>query len=246
MNELLFVGTSDAFGAGGRRQSAILLNHAEGSFLLDCAPTTGTGLAALGIARNSIDAIAISHFHADHFSGIPQFLLASNFEDPRNRPLEVVGPPEIERRVFELADAMGHDLRGDLRYPLHFREWPQGEGASLRIGPVEISTFATQHQLTTRPHALVLRSAGKHVVYSGDTGWFDELPERVGAADLFVCECNFYDREFEFHLNYLGLREHLAEFRCKRILLTHFSDEMTDRRGSLDLDCADDGLRVPL
>lgn len=247
MNELLFVGTSDAFGAGGRRQSAIHVNYGEGALLLDCAPTTGTGLAALGVSRNSIDAITVSHFHADHFSGIPQFLLASNFEDPRERPLEVAGPPGIENRVFDLADAMGHDLRRSLSYPLRFREWTQRDTQSpLRVGPVHISTFGTHHQETTRPHALVLRWEGHHVVYSGDTGWFDELPERVGEADLFVCECNFYERQFEFHLDYLTLRKHLGEFRCKRMMLTHFSDEMSDRRGSLDVECADDGLRVAL
>ncbi len=246
MAELVFVGTSDAFGAGGRRQSSILVDYDQGMMLLDCAPTTGTGLAALGVPRNAIDAIAVSHFHADHFSGIPQFLLASNFEDPRERPLEVIGPPGIEARVFDLAAAMGHELRRTLRYPLRFREWPQGEGATIAVGPVEITTFATRHQEETRPHALSLRFGGVHVVYSGDTGWFDALPERVGEADLFVCECNFYDRVFDFHLNYLTLRERFSDFRCKRIVLTHFSEEMSGRRGQLEVETADDGMRIAL
>ncbi len=248
MGELVFVGTSDAFGAGGRRQSSILVDYDHGMLLLDCAPTTGTGLASLGVARNAIDAIAISHFHADHFSGIPQFLLASNFEDPRERPLEVIGPPGIEDRVFALASAMGHELRRTLRYPLRFREWPQGEGvrAPLEVGPVEITTFGTRHQEDTRPHAISLRFGGTRLVYSGDTGWFDELPERVGDADLFVCECNFYDRSFDFHLDYLTLREHFDAFRCKRIVLTHFSEEMSGRRGQLEVETADDGMRVAL
>lgn len=249
MNELVFVGTSDAFGAGGRRQTAILLRYEGSSLLLDCSPTTGTGLAALGVSRNSIDAIAISHFHADHFGGVPQFLLASNFEDPRERPLLVLGPPGIEARVFDLAAALGHDLRDALRYPIEFREWPQGPPetrSAVSVDRLQITTFPTHHQEDTKPHGLIIECAGKRIVFSGDTGWFDGLPERVGEADLFVCECNFYDRDYDFHLRYVALREHFSEFRYKRILLTHFSEEMSGRRGTLEVDCADDGLRVPL
>ncbi len=249
MSELIFVGTSDAFGAGGRRQTAIVLRAGGGAILLDCAPTTGTGLAALQIARESIDAIAVSHFHADHFSGIPQFLLAAHFEDQRERALDIVGPPGIEDRVFELAHAMGHDLRRSLRYALRFREWPQGarrETEALEVGPVEISTFSTVHQIETKPHALVVRWEDQHLVYSGDTGWFPELPTRVGEADLFVCECTFYDRDFEYHLNYRTFAQHASSFRCRRIVLTHFSEEMSHRRGALDFDCADDGMRINL
>jgi ribonuclease BN (tRNA processing enzyme) len=106
MSEIVFIGTSDAFGAGGRRQSAILMRAPSGSVLLDCGTTTSTGLAALGIERNEIDAIVISHYHGDHFGGIPILLLAALYEDARTRPLRIVGPPGIEARVRQLADAM--------------------------------------------------------------------------------------------------------------------------------------------
>ena len=81
MNEVVFVGTSDAFGAGGRRQSAILVRGPRGTLLMDCGATTNTGLAELGVDRNEIETILISHFHGDHFGGIPLFLLAALYED---------------------------------------------------------------------------------------------------------------------------------------------------------------------
>ena len=54
MSEVVFVGTSDAFGAGGRRQSALLVRAAHGGVLMDCGSTTTSGLAALGIERAEI------------------------------------------------------------------------------------------------------------------------------------------------------------------------------------------------
>ena len=60
MSEVIFVGTSDAFGAGGRRQSAALLRTGSGSVLMDCGVTTNTGLADLGIDRDEIDVVLVS------------------------------------------------------------------------------------------------------------------------------------------------------------------------------------------
>jgi ribonuclease BN (tRNA processing enzyme) len=44
LSELVFVGTGDAFGAGGRRQSAMLLRTGTGAVLNDCGATTSGGL----------------------------------------------------------------------------------------------------------------------------------------------------------------------------------------------------------
>ena len=54
MTELVFIGTSDAFGAGGRRQSAVLLRTGSGGVLVDCGMTTGMGMCDLGIDRVSV------------------------------------------------------------------------------------------------------------------------------------------------------------------------------------------------
>ena len=95
MTEVLFVGTSDAFGSGGRRQSAYLVRAPAGSVLLDCGTTTGTGLATLAVDRDEIDTIILSHFHADHFGGIPLFLLGALHQDRRRKPLRIDGPPQV-------------------------------------------------------------------------------------------------------------------------------------------------------
>src|SRR5262249_32167120 len=134
VTELTFVGTSDAFGAGGRRQSAIFLRGASGGVLLDCGATTGTGLHDLGIANAEIDTILISHFHGDHFGGIPLLLLASLYEENRKEMLRIAGPPGIEARVHRLAAAMGHPLETrEWTFPISFEELPAGK--RCEIGP---------------------------------------------------------------------------------------------------------------
>lgn len=240
-----FVGTSDAFGAGGRRQAALFVETAAGGLLLDCAPTTGTGLAALGIPRDAIDAVAISHFHADHFAGIPQLVLGAIYEDERRHPLVVAGPPGIRARVLEMADAVGYPL-GERPMPFELRFAELFAGRTADLGPARFTTFETRHDPASCPHGIAVEAGGRRLVYSGDTGWFDELPAHVRGADLFVCECTFYENPLADHLSYRVLSEQRARFACERLVLTHLGSEMTHRRGQLEVETADDGLALAL
>lgn len=245
MSELVFIGTSDAFGAGGRRQSAIFVRADRGGMLLDCGATTNTGLNQLGLSRDEIDVILISHFHGDHFGGIPAFLYAALYIDARKHPLEIVGPPGIETRVHRLAEAMGHRLQDrDWPFPVHFREIHPGE--SISVGPAELAAFATQHQPEVHPQGYRVKLGREQIAYSGDTGWFAGLSSQMAGSDLFICECTFHQAGLDFHLSLEELRAHRDELDCGRLILTHLGETMTDRRGDLEFETADDGLVVRL
>jgi ribonuclease BN (tRNA processing enzyme) len=245
MSELVFVGTGDAFGAGGRRQAAILLRTANGGVLLDCGMTTGSGLAALGIERSEIDTILISHFHGDHLGGIPLFLLAALYEDQRQHPLRIAGPPGVEQRVRRLAASMAYAMEGR-RWPfsISFQELPVGR--EVEVGPVQVECFPTHHQPDAQPHGLLVGADSQRIAYSGDTGWFDDLPRCVEGCSLFICECTYLEDHFEYHLSHEALSARKEEFDCGRIILTHFGAEMTDRRGRCDFETADDGMAIKL
>jgi len=245
LTEIIFVGSSDAFAAGGRRQSAIVVRNAQGMALLDCSGTTLTGLEVLGIRRNEISAILVSHFHGDHFMGIPSFLLAALYEDDRTTPLHIAGPRGVEQRIRELARIVGYGMEGrDWPFPIHFHDLTPGD--EQRIGPVHVLPFQTHHQAETSPLGFDLRSGNHRIVFSGDTGWFQELPKYTYGADLFICECTSYDRGFEYHMNFRDLAENREAFGCRRIILTHLGPTMSSRRGSCAMETAEDGLRITL
>jgi len=243
MRDLTFIGTSDAFGGGGRRQSAILVRAPNGAVLLDCGVTTNTGLLQLGLSSREIDAILISHFHGDHFGGIPLFLLAAQHQNDRKEPLTIAGPPGIEARVRSLAEAMGHPLQDRaLGFPLSFEEFAVDR--ECEIGPVVARAFATHHEPASCPHGLIVRAGPHRVAYSGDTGWFDQLPGEVAGSDVFVCECTFPRASYEFHLDLETLITRRPEFDCGRMILTHLGAEMSECRGHCELETADDGLEL--
>jgi ribonuclease BN (tRNA processing enzyme) len=240
LSEVIFVGTSDAFGAGGRRQAAIAVRAPGGTVLLDCGTTTATGLNALGIPRQELDAVLVSHFHADHFGGIPSLLLGALYEDRRRRPLRIAGPPGIEERVRAASAALGHPLDVTWPFALTFQELPAG--SSHEVGPIRVRSFETHHQVDSCPHGLILDTGADRIVYSGDTGWFDGLPGHVRGADLFICECTFVRNEYQYHLSYDDLITRKGEFDCHRMVLTHLGEAMSARRGSWAIETADDGM----
>jgi ribonuclease BN (tRNA processing enzyme) len=243
VSEIVFVGTSDAFGAGGRRQSAVLVRGPSGTVLLDCGVTTNTGLGALDIERGEIDAILISHFHGDHFGGIPLLLLAAQYNDARRNPLRIVGPPGTEVRVRALAEAMGHPLsENDFDFEILFDELRTDRLSE--VGPVKARSFSTHHQPHTQPHGIVVETGSDRISYSGDTGWFDELPAQVAGSALFVCECTFWTPRYEFHLDHQTLVERRARFDCGRWILTHLGADMNEARSRSEFETADDGLVV--
>ena len=245
MSEVVFIGTSDAFGAGGRRQSAVFVRGERGGMLLDCGGTTNTGLAQLGLPRDEVDVILISHFHGDHFGGIPAFLYGSLYEDQRKHPLEIIGPPGVEARVYRLAEAMGHPLSDrEWSFPVQYREIHASE--SLSAGPADISAFATQHQPEAHPQGYRVQLGRERITYSGDTGWFDALAGHVASSDLFICECTLHRAGLDFHLSLEELREHREDLDCGRLIVTHLGESMTDERGRIEIETADDGMVVKL
>ncbi len=245
MSEVLFVGTSDAFGAGGRRQSAVLVRGERGTLLLDCGATTGSGLGELGVDRDEIETILVSHFHGDHFGGIPLLLLAGLYQDNRKHAIHIAGPPDIENRVRTLARALGHSIEDrDWTFPIHFTEVPAG--AEYEIGPARIRSFDTRHQLEAHPQGYRVETGGQTIAYSGDTGWFPELPRLSAGADLFICECTLHRETLSFHLNLETIEAHQRDFDCGRLVLTHLGDRMAKLRGRLPIETADDGLVLKL
>lgn len=245
MSEVVFVGTSDAFGAGGRRQSAVFVRGERGGMLLDCGGTTNSGLAQLGLVRDEVDVILISHFHGDHFGGIPAFLYASLYVDARTHPIEIVGPPEVEARVHALARAMGHHLDNrEWTFPIRYREIHAGQ--SISAGPATVEAFATQHQPEANPQGYRVRLGREQIAYSGDTGWFADLPSEIAASDLFICECTLHKASLNFHLSLEELREHRDDLDCGRLVLTHLGEEMSRERGQIEIDTADDGMSIKL
>jgi ribonuclease BN (tRNA processing enzyme) len=240
-----FLGAGDAFSAGGLNQSGYLVCGASGSVLLDCGPAVLTRLRQENVDPVSIDTILVSHFHGDHFGGIPYLLLDYLYASRRSRALTIAGPPGIETRVAQLYAALyPHALSVPVPYNIRFFEMaPEIE---TRLGAVLVVPYEVPHLDDATCFGFRVEIDGRIIAYSGDAGWTESLHPLSAGADLFICECSSFASRVPFHIDYLRLRENRDRFDCKRIILSHLGEDVLARREEIEMELACDGLHVEL
>lgn len=223
--ELTVLGCGDAFGNGERFNTSFLLTEGDESVLLDCGTTTLLRLKEEKIDLEKISTIIVSHFHGDHFGGIPFILICSLFELPRTNPLTIVGPPGVKEKVYAIQDIMYPGTSAKLEnLNLIFLEYQAG--SPLNTAGKTIRGFKMEHSPESIPHGYSIEWNKKLVAFSGDTSMTKSLIQLSANADLFICECNFMRGVNFGHLSYeeiLGIEDQLT---CKQLWLSHMNDEV--------------------
>lgn len=193
----------------------------------------------------SIDAVAVSHLHGDHFGGIPFLVLEQHFRH-RERPLIVAGPPSLQSRLRLAEGAMYPDFfTAPGRPRFEVRPVTLGE-APYAIGTASVSAHPVQHIPSAEPHGLRVRVAGKTIAYSGDARWSEDLAKFAKGADLFICEASNFEHDDPAHISYKTLMAHRAELECARIVLTHVGRDVQDHLAEVELEVASDGMVLEL
>jgi ribonuclease BN (tRNA processing enzyme) len=243
---LRFLGCGDAFSSGGYFQTSFLLQSGEFSFLVDCGATTLTALKKYRVSPDDIDAILITHFHGDHYGGLPYVLLDGQYIQKREKPLTIAGPRGLRSKVLQLMDLLypgNSPLEFD--YEILFIEYESRK--PFMVGPLHVEAFPVPHSEEALSHALRVQTDSKTLAFSGDTGWTDDLYELEKEADLFICECNMYELEMKSHLNYKTLMEKKSNFTSKRLIINHLGETMLSKLNELELEAAEEGkvITVP-
>jgi len=225
--------------------SGYLVETPDSALLLDCGPTVLQALQASGLSAAPLDMVFLSHLHGDHFGGLPFLFLHFLYVEPRRRPLAVAGSPGTPERVRALYSLSYADTAAaPAPYTLEFVDALPGNEIAFK--DVRIVPFPVPHQAEPPSLGCEVFAAGRKIVYSGDSGWTDELPEHTRDADLFLCECTCFGSRMDAHLDYRRVMENRERFGAKRILLTHLGQEMLDRENEVELETAADGMVVEL
>jgi ribonuclease BN (tRNA processing enzyme) len=241
---LSFLGCGDAFGSGGRLHACFHLAGAGEPLLIDCGATSLQALRRQRIDPTSIASVALSHLHGDHFGGVPWLILDARFAR-RTKPLIVSGPVGTERRVLSAWEALYPGAR-EAELPFEVKYLEYAERRPVDLTDAVVTPFEVIHQSGAPSYGLRIQYGGQVIAYSGDTEWTDTLIDLASGTDLFICECNFYDRRVPGHLDFEMLQTKRDQFDCRRLVLTHMSQQMLERVDDLEVETAYDGLAIDL
>jgi ribonuclease BN (tRNA processing enzyme) len=213
--EFMFLGSGNAFAAEGRAFSSFLLN---GRYLFDCGPTLLQQMQRAGLSTNDIDSVFITHFHADHFFGLPFLLLDAKYRG-RTQELTVIGPSGIEHMTHKLLDLGYPGLLNDpeRRYKLRFIEVT--DGFMGKTQSLSFTAARVDHVPNLDCYAYRAEVSGRSIVYSGDTVLCDGLLRLVRGADVVVLECSCQD--VPVHLGPAGVAEVACHAPDARLIVTH-------------------------
>ncbi|MCC7253477.1 MBL fold metallo-hydrolase [Hyphomicrobium sp.] len=242
--KLTIIGSSDAFGSGGRLQTCFHVAWSRGAFLIDCGATSLTGLFRQGFDPNDVSTIFVTHLHGDHFGGLVWWLIHAVHVSERRAPLTVVGPAGIEARFAAAAEALfPGSTQTERRFELRFRTWQDFQ--PLEEGGVTVTPFVVSHPSGATPYALRFEVDGRVLTFSGDTEWVETLVPAAQGADLFICECFAFACAARYHLNWRTIEANLPRLGAKHVLLTHLGPEALANRAAIAhpaVSIAEDGL----
>ena len=236
---LTVIGCSPAWPNAGGVQSGYLV-EGRGRLLLDCGP------GVLGRLRNgnggwpSVDAIAITHFHLDHWGDLVPWTFGAALGPGRSVPKpELWLPPGGEEKLRSFGEPFA--FTSMLGEAFVLREYDVGGfvAGGFDVTPVQLAHY---EQLT---YGLRVSDGTHTLAYSGDTAPTPALADLARDADLFLCEATLDDPE-PAERGHLTAGEAEAAFEAsgaRRLVVIHRPDELP-----LDpaIERAHDGLELEL
>jgi ribonuclease Z len=145
--DVLFLGTSGSMPTAQRAPTALLVRRGGERLLFDCAEGTQRQLLRSGVGLIELREIFLTHYHADHFLGLPGMMKTFALRG-RDVPLDIYGPPGLQnlftvlRRIF-----------GKLTYPVNLNELRTGD--VLERGDYNLVAFPVAHGVSSLGYALV-------------------------------------------------------------------------------------------
>jgi len=225
--ELCFLGTGNAF-APQRYWSSFLLN---GLYLFDCPPTALAHLKKLGRRPEDIRAVFITHFHGDHFFGLPFLLLEYGELTPRSEDFFMVGPAQIQDKLEGVTE-VGFPglLEKSTGYRRRYLE--VSDGVSGEAGGISFQALRVRHTSNLECFGYRVDVEGRTVAYSGDAHMGDALYRVADGADVFVVECSCWEPDCGPHLNPRDIRTLRQAIPPSTVfVLTHLDAGEGDLRG---------------
>ncbi|MBE2318772.1 MBL fold metallo-hydrolase [Solirubrobacter sp. CPCC 204708] len=218
------LGKSPAWQDADGACSGYLVEGGGQTVLLDCGPGVFAKLRGV-VAYEDVDAIVISHLHADHVMDLVPFASGIRYrpwegEPPRPRLYAPPGAPDVFTKLCE-----GGSMSPDhLELAFELSQYDPAE--PLALGDLAVRFQPVPHYIPA--NAVEFAADGARFTFGADCGPSEALCTFAEGTDLLMLEATLLEPEppeDRGHLTPFEAGEHAERARAKRLVLTHFAAE---------------------
>ena len=157
MLDVCLLGTAGMMPLPNRWLTALMLRYNGSSLLIDCGEGTQIAMREAGVNFKPIDVLCITHFHADHISGLPGFLLTMGNAE-RTEPLTIIGPKGLQRVVSAL-----RTIAPELPFEIKCIELNEAD-EYIEMNGYYIHAFKVKHNVVCYGYSIEIKRSGKFSV----------------------------------------------------------------------------------
>lgn len=155
MLDVCLLGSGGMMPLMNRWLTSLLVRCNGKMILIDCGEGTQIPLRQAGWGFKAIDALLLTHYHADHVAGLPGFLLSLGNSD-RTEPLTIIGPPGLYEVVKGLTV-----IAPELPYSIQLVEFSDSRSESILMGDFLIRSQPADHWMPCLCYSIEVSRAGK-------------------------------------------------------------------------------------
>jgi ribonuclease Z len=230
--EITFLGVGEACDPAQPNTSLLINTIAAGEnrqILLDCGFTVPHLYFARCTEPEQLDALWISHFHGDHFLGVPLLQLRFAIMG-RRKPLLILGQPGIRQKLSRALELAYPGFAARLTYPLKFIEMEPGRP----LGLLGLHWQAAANEHSQPSWAIRIDNGAKSVFYSGDGRATKETTALARGCELAVHEAFHLDEESGGHGSIRSCLDFAGQARVVRLALVHLEHRTRKRRQEIE------------
>jgi ribonuclease Z len=255
MIEVIFLGVGEAFDEELPNTSILIHYGAEASpvtLLLDCGFTAPPQFWREELEVDMLDGIWISHFHGDHFFGLPALLVRFR-EEGRSKVLTLLGQKGIDFFTRKSLDLAYPGLYEKLEFPIRFVEVEPKKDVEI----FGLTFQAAENNHSQRDLALRIGAQGKSIYYSGDGKATPESMVLAKGSQLIIHEAFHVETEIPGHGTVTGSIDMAKRCETPNLALVHIQrkvrgqvidrmQQFTQLAGSLNVMVPKPGYRITL
>ncbi len=182
MIDVALLGTGGMMPLPGRWLTSLLVRYNGSMMLVDCGEGTQITAKLMGWGFKNIDTILITHFHADHISGLPGMLLTIGNSD-RTEPLRIIGPKGLKTVVSGL-----RTIAPELPFDIILEEI-EGDTYERDVSGLKVDAIRLNHKVICYGYSFSLSRKGK---FSRENAIAHDIPLKYWSVlqkqDSVVCE----------------------------------------------------------